>query len=49
MASLLTAGGLALERVIVHAIEDSTFHAVLKLRLGPGSRSAGRNAEDVWR
>ena len=32
MASLLTAGGLELERVIVHAIEDSTFHAVLKLR-----------------
>jgi bifunctional DNase/RNase len=26
------AGGLELDRVIVHAIEDSTFHAVLKLR-----------------
>ena len=32
MAALLVAGGLQLERVIVHAIEDSTFHAVLKLR-----------------
>lgn len=31
MATLLVAGGLALDRVIVHAIEDSTFHAVLKL------------------
>ena len=32
MAALLVAGGLDLDRVIVHAIEDSTFHAVLKLR-----------------
>ena len=32
MAALLVAGGLELERVIVHAIEDNTFHAVLKLR-----------------
>ena len=32
MASLLVAGGLELERVIVHAIEDSTFHALMKLR-----------------
>ena len=31
MATLLVAGGLTLDRVIVHAIEDSTFHAVLKL------------------
>ncbi|MAR06494.1 MAG: hypothetical protein CL862_05280 [Cyanobium sp. NAT70] len=31
MASLLIAGGLELKRVIVHAIEQSTFHAVLKL------------------
>ena len=31
MAALLEAGGLELRRVIVHAIEDSTFHAVLKL------------------
>jgi bifunctional DNase/RNase len=32
MASLLQAGGLRLERVIIHAIEDSTFRAVLKLQ-----------------
>ena len=32
MAALLVAGGLELDRVIVHAIEDSKFHAVLKLR-----------------
>ena len=31
MASLLDAGGLKLERVIIHAIEDSTFRAVLRL------------------
>jgi hypothetical protein len=35
MASLLVVGGLTLERVIVHAIEDNTFRAVLKLS-GPG-------------
>ena len=31
MVALLTAGDLRLERVIIHAIEDSTFRAVLKL------------------
>lgn len=31
MVSLLAAGELHLERVIIHAIEDSTFRAVLKL------------------
>ena len=31
MASLLLAGGLQLDRVIVHTIEDNTFRAVLKL------------------
>lgn len=31
MAELLDAGGLRLERVIIHAIEDSTFRAVLRL------------------
>ena len=34
MASLLEAGGLQLERVIIHAIEDNTFRAVLKLQDG---------------
>ncbi len=31
MASLMEAGGLTLEKVIIHAIEDNTFRAVLKL------------------
>ena len=31
MADLIEAGGLKLERVIIHAIEDNTFRAVLKL------------------
>ncbi|MEB3261907.1 MAG: bifunctional nuclease family protein [Cyanobacteriota bacterium] len=31
MATLLEAGGLRLERVVIHAIEDATFRAVLKL------------------
>ena len=31
MASILAAGGLHLDRVIVHTIEDNTFRAVLKL------------------
>jgi bifunctional DNase/RNase len=31
MVSLLRAGGLSLERVIIHAIEDNTFRAVLRL------------------
>jgi len=34
MVRLLEAGGLQLERVVIHAIEDSTFRAVLKLRRG---------------
>jgi bifunctional DNase/RNase len=34
MVKLLEAGGLQLERVVIHAIEDSTFRAVLKLRRG---------------
>jgi bifunctional DNase/RNase len=36
MAQLLEAGGLSLERVIIHTIEDSTFRAVLKLSHGDG-------------
>jgi len=32
MAALLEAGELELERVIIHAIEDSTFRALLKLQ-----------------
>jgi len=36
MVSLLAAGGLTLERVIIHTIEDNTFRAVLKLVNGAG-------------
>ncbi|MFY8148021.1 MAG: bifunctional nuclease family protein [Prochlorococcaceae cyanobacterium] len=36
MVSLLEAGGLVLERVIIHAIEDNTFRAVLRLQNGKG-------------
>ena len=39
MAQLLEAGGLTLERVIIHTIEDSTFRAVLKLSRGDGEAS----------
>jgi bifunctional DNase/RNase len=34
MVALMEAGGLELERVVIHAIEDNTFRAVLKLRSG---------------
>jgi len=34
MAALLVAGDLTLERVIIHAIEEDTFRAVLKLSHG---------------
>jgi uncharacterized protein len=36
MVALLEAGNLQLERVIIHAIEESTFRAVLKLSRGEG-------------
>lgn len=36
MAALLAAGRLELEKVIIHAIEDNTFRAVLKLRNAGG-------------
>ena len=36
MAQLMDAGGLSLNRVIIHAIEDNTFRAVLKLTNAPG-------------
>jgi hypothetical protein len=39
MVSLMEAGGLILERVIVHAIEDNTFRAVLKLSHTDGTSS----------
>jgi bifunctional DNase/RNase len=36
MVALLEAGDLQLERVIIHAIEESTFRAVIKLSRGEG-------------
>ena len=36
MVTLLEAGGLTLEKVIIHAIEENTFRAVLKLRDAAG-------------
>jgi bifunctional DNase/RNase len=39
MVSLLRAGGLSLERVIIHAIEDNTFRAVLRLTTTTGVSS----------
>lgn len=39
MAQLLALAGLQLERVIVHAIEDNTFRAVLKLINAAGESS----------
>ncbi len=39
MANLMAVGGLTLERVIIHAIEDSTFRAVLKLTDSEGTAS----------
>ncbi|MEB3263283.1 MAG: bifunctional nuclease family protein [Synechococcus sp.] len=36
MVRLLEAGGLVLERVIIHAIEDNTFRAVLRLQNAAG-------------
>jgi len=36
MVQLMAAGGLALNRVIIHTIEDNTFRAVLKLTNATG-------------
>ena len=41
MATLLVVAGLELDRVIIHAIEENTFHAALKLR------EEGANEEDI--
>jgi hypothetical protein len=37
MATLLSAGGMTLERVVIHTIEDSTFRAVLRLQKPTGN------------
>jgi bifunctional DNase/RNase len=39
MASLMAVGGVTLERVIIHTIEDNTFRAVLKLTDADGEAS----------
>lgn len=49
MVALLDAGGLQLERVVIHTIEDSTFRAVLKLQrseeAGAGKAQGGAGLE----
>ncbi len=44
MVSLLRAGGLQLERVIIHAIEDNTFRAVLRLSRQGEAEGEGQEA-----
>jgi len=44
MVSLLEAGGLRLDRVIIHTIEASTFRAVLKLSQAAGDGTAEASA-----
>ncbi|BEV35915.1 bifunctional nuclease family protein [Synechococcus sp. M16CYN] len=43
MATLLVVGGLKLDRVIVHSIEDNTFHAVLRLRIDSDDAELNNN------
>ena len=46
MAALLLVGELTLERVIIHAIEDDTFRAVLKLTRDSTSNEQDETVED---
>ena len=46
MAALLLVGELTLERVIIHAIEDDTFRAVLKLTRDATSNEQDETVED---
>ena len=46
MAALLLVGELTLERVIIHAIEDDTFRAVLKLTRDAPSDEQDETVED---
>ena len=46
MAALLLVGELTLERVIIHAIEDDTFRAVLKLTRDSPSNEQDETVED---
>ena len=45
MISLLDLGGLKLEKVIIHAIKDSTFQALLKINQNP--KIMGQSKEDL--
>jgi bifunctional DNase/RNase len=47
MAQLLQVGGLELQRVIIHTIEDSTFRAVLKLSRSDASTGATTEAGEL--
>jgi bifunctional DNase/RNase len=50
MAALLLAGDLTLQRVIIHAIEDDTFRAVLKLSRDASSteqEAPGEEDDDI--
>ena len=47
MARLLEVGGLTLERVIIHTIEDNTFRAVLKLSGPSGSHDLDARPSDA--
>ena len=49
MVSLLEAGGLRLDRVIIHTIEASTFRAVLKLSQAAGDGTAEEAAKAAAR
>ena len=49
MVSLLEAGGLRLDRVIIHTIEASTFRAVLKLSQAAGDGAAKEAARAAAR
>ncbi|MDA0887273.1 MAG: bifunctional nuclease family protein [Cyanobacteria bacterium] len=49
MVSLLEAGGLRLDRVIIHTIEASTFRAVLKLSQAAGDGAAEEAAKAAAR
>jgi bifunctional DNase/RNase len=46
MVALLEAGGLELERVIIHAIEDNTFRAVLRLEASGEASEADSNSAE---
>ena len=45
MADLLDAGGLQLDRVVIHTIEESTFRAVLKLSTASDGEGAAPGEE----